>query len=60
MRTQSAGQGGCPVPIFFGQGVIQVRTSALFVAKTNVEFFKTHSVSTPDMDRGEGRGRERD
>jgi len=53
---QSACQGGCPVPIFFGQGVIQMQTSALFVAKTNIEFFKIYSVSTSDMDRGEGRG----
>jgi len=53
---QSAGQEGCPVPIFFGQGVIQVQTSALFVAKTKIEFFKVYSVSTSDMDRGKGRG----
>jgi len=31
---------------------IQVRTSALFVAKTNIEIFKIYSVSTSDMDRG--------
>jgi len=30
-----------------------MRTSALFVAKTNIEFFKIYSVSTSDMDRGE-------
>jgi len=39
--------------IFFGQGVIQMQMSALFVAKTNIEFFKIYSMS--DMDRGEGR-----
>jgi len=32
-----------------------MQTSALFVAKINIEFFKIHSVSTSDMDRGEGR-----
>jgi len=40
------------VPIFFGQGVIQIRTSALFVVKTNIKFFKTYSVCTWT---GEGR-----
>jgi len=33
-----------------------MRTSALFVAKTNTEFFKIYSVSTSDMDRGRGGG----
>jgi len=33
-----------------------MRTSALFVAKTNIEFFKIYSVSTFDMDRGDERG----
>jgi len=42
---QSAGQGGCPVPTFFEQEVIKMRTSALFVAK-NIEFFKIYRVST--------------
>jgi len=27
-------------------------TSALFVAKTNIEFFKIYSVSTSDIDKG--------
>jgi len=36
--------------------VIQLRTSALFVVKTNIEIFKIYSVSTSDMDRVEGRG----
>jgi len=40
------------VLIFFGQEVIQMRTSAFFIAKTNIEFFKFYSVSTSDMDRG--------
>jgi len=35
--------------------VILKRTSALFVAKNNIEFFKIYSVFTSDMDRG-GRG----
>jgi len=47
------------VPTFFGQGegVIQMRTSALFVAKTNIEFSKIYSVillSTWTGERGEG------
>jgi len=45
------------VPIFFGQGVIQMRTSKIFFAKTNIEFFKIYSVSTSNMDKGEGRGK---
>jgi len=45
------------MPIFFGQGVIQMRTSELFIAKTNTKFFKIYSVSTSDMDRGGGEGR---
>jgi len=58
---QSAGQGGCPVPKFFGQGVIGCRsTSALFVAKTNIEFLKIYSVFTWTGRGGEGRGGERD
>jgi len=60
IRTQSAGQGGYPVPIFFGQGVIQMQTSVLFVGKTNIEYFKIYIVSTSDMDRREGKGGERD
>jgi len=48
------------VPIFFRQDVISMRTSALFVAKTNIDFFNIYSVSTSDMDRREGRGEERD
>jgi len=36
-----------------------MRTSALFVAKTNIKIFKIYSVSTSDMDSGKGwRGRE--
>jgi len=37
-----------------------MRTSTLFVAKTNIKFFKIHSVSISDMDTGqrEGKGRE--
>jgi len=36
-----------------------MRTSALFVAKTNIDFFKIYSMSTSDMmDRGEGRREE--
>jgi len=30
-----------------------MRTSALFVAKTNIEYLKIYSVSTSDMDRKE-------
>jgi len=41
-----------------GQGVIQMLTSALFVAKTNIKFFKICSVSTSDMDRRKGRARD--
>jgi len=33
-----------------------MRTSALFFAKTNIEFFKIYSMSTSDIDRVEGRG----
>jgi len=34
-----------------------MRTSAFFVAKTNIEFFKIYSLSTSDMDgEGEERG----
>jgi len=44
------------VPIFFGKGVIQMRTSALFVAKTNIKFFKIYSVSKSDINRGGGGG----
>jgi len=47
--TQSAGQQGvAQCRHFFGQeeGVIQMRTSVLFVAKTNIKFFKIYSVST--------------
>jgi len=36
------------VPIFFEQGVIQMWTSALFVAKTKIKFFKIYSVSTSE------------
>jgi len=32
-----------------------MRMSVLFVAKTNIKFFKIYSVSTADMDREEGR-----
>jgi len=35
-----------------------MQTSAIFVAKTNIEFFKIYSVSTSGMDREEGRGEE--
>jgi len=55
-HTQSSGQEGCPGPTFFwqGEGVIQMRTSALFVAKTNIKFFKIYSVSTWTGGRGIG------
>jgi len=45
---QPAGQGGCPVPTFFGQreGFIQMQMFALFVAETNIKFCKIYSVST--------------
>jgi len=33
-----------------------MRTSARFVARTNIEYFKIYSVSTTDMDRGEEKG----
>jgi len=43
------------VPMFFEQGVVQMRSSALFVAKTNIEFFKIYgSVFTSDIDRVRG------
>jgi len=42
---------GLPSADIFRTVVIQMRTSALFVAKTNIEFFKIYSVSTSDMDR---------
>jgi len=50
-RTQSADQEGCPVPIFYGQGVIQMRTSVLFVAKKHQLFQNLLCVQT---DRGGG------
>jgi len=59
---QSAGQGGCPVSRglpsadIFRTVVIQMRTSALFVAKSNIKFFKINSMSTSDMDSGRGEG----
>jgi len=45
-----------PSADIFWTGVIQMRTSELFVAKTNIEFFLICSVSTSDMDRGRGEG----
>jgi len=45
---------GLPSADIFRTVVIQMRTSALFVVKTNIEFFKIYSVSTSDMDRGGG------
>jgi len=41
---RSQGEGVCPVRTFFRQGVLQIRTSALFGAK-NFKFFKIYGVS---------------
>jgi len=60
MRTYAVSRSReLPSAEIFRTVVIQMWTSALFVAKTNIKFFKIYSVSTSDMDRGEGRGEDR-